>query len=391
MENILIKNNYFITENNFGDDFNITIYYLEQNKCKIIVRRLDDYCWGQDLKIKIMNIDNTDYEKISLGSCDENFKIIEYYTNIILYKIDYVEQIIPKVIIQTSNYDMNLNIYHYNSIMSFIELNPEYEYKFFTENECREFIKLNIFKELELENILDIYDLLIPGALKCDFFKYFYLYINGGCYFHCKTILKKPLCKIIDKDDKIILCSDEKSYYGGIMMVEKNNKYICNLLKTSYLNILNKNKGLNPFYTTRKLIFYEYFKDIKSKLTRHNDNIYLINQEKNEENIILKMFYKDYYHNYYNTNRDLRYLWNNDKFFYKNNILINEYKFYYDLENNNDKFEIYNINNNIFSMKRIDCDCGWGQNITLKIIYNDNVFIINVGNSDDNEKKFIVE
>lgn len=146
MENNLIKNNYFITDNDFNDDFSIIIYYLADNKCKIIIRRLDDYCWGQDLKIKIMTIDDTEYEKISLGSCDENFKIIEFYTNILLYKIDYIDQLIPKVIVQTSNYDMNLNIYHYNSIMTFIDLNPEYEYKFFTDDECRQFIKNNIFK-----------------------------------------------------------------------------------------------------------------------------------------------------------------------------------------------------------------------------------------------------
>jgi mannosyltransferase OCH1-like enzyme len=401
MENTLVKNNYYITDNIFNDDFSIIIYYLTENKCKIIIRRLDDYSWGQDLKIKLMNIDDTDYEKISVGSCDENFKIVEYYTNILLYKYDYIDQIIPKVIIQTSNYNMNLNIYHYNSIMTFIELNPEYEYIFFTDNECREFIKKNISKNIfnkEFENndlynndILKAYDLLIPGALKCDFFKYCYLYINGGCYFHCKTILKKSLCKIIEKDDKIILCGDEKSYYGGIIMVEKNNNYIYDLLKESYLNILNQNKEINPFYITRKLIFYEYFNNIESKLIRNNNNIYLNNIEKKEENVVLRMFYKNYYNNYYNTNRDFRYMWNKNIIFYKNNITINGYNFYYYLDNDNDKFEIQHLKNNIFSIKRTDCNCGWGQNIILNIINNDKIYNIIVGNSIENEKQFIVE
>ena len=397
MENTLVKNNYYITDNTFNDDFSIIVYYLTENKCKIIIRRLDEYSWGQDLKIKLMNIDDTDSEKISVGSCDENFKIVEYYTNILLYKCDYIDQIIPKVIIQTSNYNMNLNIYHYNSIMTFIELNPEYEYKFFTDYECREFIKNNILSE-EFENndlyngdILKAYDLLIPGALKCDFFKYYYLYIKGGCYFHCKTILKKPLCKIINSEDKIILCDDEKSYYGGIIMVEKNNEYIYNLLKDSYLNILNQNKGLNPFYITRKLIFYEYFNNIESKLIRSNNNIYLNNIEKKEENVVLRMFYKNYYNNYYNTSRDFRHMWNKNIIFYINNNSINGYNFYYYLENDNDKFEIYNLKNNIFSIKRIDCNSGWGQNIILNVINNDKIYNIIIGNSVENEKQFIVE
>ena len=204
-------------------------------------------------------------------------------------------------------------------------------------------------------------------------------------------ILKTSLCKIIDRDDKIILCDDEKSYYGGIIMVEKKNDYIYNLLKESYLNIINQNKGLNPFFITRKLIFYEYFNNIKSKLLRNNNNIYLINKDKKEENVVLRMFYKNYYNNYYNTSRDFRYMWNKNIIFYKNTLSINGYNFYYYLDNDNDKFEIYNIKNNIFNIKRIDTNSGWGQNIKLKVINNNNIFDIFIGNSNENEKKFIVE
>jgi hypothetical protein len=401
MEYILVKNNYIIINNNFNDDFSIIIYYLTENKCKIIIRRLDDYSWGQDLKIKLMNIDESDYEKISIGSCDENFKIIEYYTNILLYKCDYIEQTIPKIIIQTSNYDMSLNIYHYNSILTFIELNPEYKYTFFTNIECRDFIRNNssnnIFnKEFENKDLFNIdllkaYDLLIPCALKCDFFKYCYLYINGGCYFHCKLILKNPLCKIIEKEDKIILCGDGKSYYGGVIMVEKNNEYIYNLLKESYLNILNKNKGLNPFHITRKLLFYKYFNDYESKLLRINNNIYLNGKEENEENVLLRMSYKNYYNDFYNISRDFRNLWNKNIVFYNNNIFINGYNFYYYLENYIDTFEIYNFKNNIFIIKRTDNNTGWGQNINLNVIHNDKIYNIYIGNSKKNEKQFIVE
>ena len=286
---------------------------------------------------------------------------------------------------------MNLNIYHYNSIISFIELNPEYEYKFFTDNECRQYIKNNLSKIDEDYNILKAYDLLITGALKCDIFKYFYLYINGGCYFHSKMILKKSLRKIIDPMDNIILCGDEKSYYGGIIMVTKNNEYIYSLLKDSCINILKMNKGNEPYSVTRKLIFYENFNNIESKLIRHNDNIYLKNMEKNEENVILRMHYKNYYNNYYNTSRDFRYMWNLNLIFYKYNITITEYTFYYYLEADNDKFEIYNVENNIFSIKRIDTTTGWGQNIKLKVIHQENIYNIYVGNSNENEKNFIVE
>lgn len=156
---ILIKNNYYITDNPHNDEFHIAIYYVANNKCKIIVRRLDSAEWGQDLKIIIMDIDNVHFEKISLGSCDENLKVVDIYTNIILQQTIYEDQVIPKVIIQTSNENMNKSIFHYNSIISFVELNPEYEYKFFNDDDCRKFIVEN-FKD-----IIDEYDLLVPGKI----------------------------------------------------------------------------------------------------------------------------------------------------------------------------------------------------------------------------------
>jgi hypothetical protein len=400
-ENNLIENNYFVINNYYNDDFSIIIYYLDSHKCKILIRRLDNYNWGQDLKINIMDMENDKSEMISLGSCDENFKMIEYYTTITLIKKNYnTKQKIPKVIIQTSNYNMNHTIYHYNSVMTFIELNPEYKYTFFTDNECRQFIKENI-KELDKDifnfnvgEILNAYDLLIPGTLKCDIFKYLYLYLFGGCYFHCKTILKKPLFKIIKEDDSIILCNDEKSYYSGVICVEKENDFIFTLLQLSLENIITKKKGETPYDITRKLMFYESEKKtnvFSSKLIRFKDNIYVNNNNFSNENIVLRIFYKDYYQNYYNTFRDLRYLWNKNLIFYKYNFVINNYHFYYFLECDKDTFEITNLKSNIFSIKRTDAKSGWGQKIQLKIIYKDIVFSINVGSSNENEKKFFVE
>ena len=148
---------------------------------------------------------------------------------------------------------------------------------------------------------------------------------------------------------------------------------------------------MNPFYITRKLIFYEYFNNIESKLIRNNNNIYLNNIEKKEENVVLRMFYKDYYNNYYNTSRDFRHMWNKNIIFYKNNTSINGYNFHYYLDNDNDKFEINNLKNNIFLIKRIDCDSGWGQNIILNVINNNKRYNIIIGNSMENEKQFIVE
>jgi hypothetical protein len=316
----LISNNFFIVDNIFKDEFNIAIYFICNNKCKILIRRLDCIGWGQDLKIKLMDIQDDKFEKISLGSSEENLKIIELYTKITLYKNPNIEYTIPKIIIQTSNSGMNKDIFHYNSIMSFVDLNPDFQYKHFYDIDCREFIKNNLDNSDKEDKILDAFDLLIPGQLKADLFRYFYLYKNGGCYFDCKMVLKKSLSSIIKSNDKIILCNDDKSFYNGIIMIEKNNSIMYNCLKECVTNILNKNKFENRYKTTGRELFYKHFKNINTitKLNKKGDHIYL----NDSNNLILNYSYKNYYSNYYNTEKDLEFMWINNKYFYEEAELL---------------------------------------------------------------------
>lgn len=375
---VLISNNYDIIDNYYNDEFYITIYYLSDNKCNIIIKRLDDINWSQDLKIVIMDIDNNISEKISLGSSEENFKILDIYTKTKLFKIIYETQLIPKVIIQTSNYNIDRNIYHYNSIMSLRDLNPDYQYKLFNDEESRKFIKENYE-----ENILDAYDLLIPGSLKADLFRYCYLYTNGGCYFDCKISTKKSLNKIINKDDTIIICSG----YNGIICIEKNNTYMNNCIQICVNNILNKAHCDDPYSTTGNKVFLKCFENVKPKLYKTDDKIYV------NSDILFKLQYKNYYDNYLDTPKDFRYLWNINNYFYNKDNNILNYKFYYYPYEYDDKFKIIHLKKNIFLIKRIDTSTGWGQFIKLNVIDNDtNIkYYIYIGDSKDNEKVFIIE
>ena len=59
-EDVFIKNNYEIIKENLDKsilyDFHIAIYFLNSNKCKIIIRRLDEESgWNKNLKINIYN------------------------------------------------------------------------------------------------------------------------------------------------------------------------------------------------------------------------------------------------------------------------------------------------------------------------------------------------
>lgn len=406
---ILIDNNYELV-NNSNDDFHIVVYYLNENKCKIIVRRLDNFSgWGVNLKIKLYKLDkNIDFatvfpelsEYISIGNSEKNEKIINIYTKIKLYKKEESLQKIPKLIIQTTSTKNIENIDHYNSILTFIELNPEYEYKIFDDNECREFIKKN-FDEITLL----AYDLLIPGAFKADFFRYCILYIHGGCYFDCKQILRTSLNKIINEYDEFILCKDlDIGYFNAVIMSIKNNNHLLKTIEeckkkifsfNNYFNIYDKNfNHLNNILnlTGPKLIYYAI----------HNDM---------NENKIVKLYHviENFYHSYqnycikynnkiiitknYNTHiiinpQHYSVLWEKYEILYKNNKIINNYKFFIYAHLNTDIFNFYIINNESFIIIRTDNNSGWGHNYKLKIINEatNEIFYIEIGSSDKNYK-----
>lgn len=238
-DNIPIKNKVQLI-NTSHDDFHYVLYYLDNNKCKIIIRRLDsDGGWGINLKLKIFSNNKPEKsETFSIGSCDINCKILNLYTQIqiepIIYNGQY-NQLIPKIIFQTTHSKEIENIIHYNSIMTYIELNPEYEYRIFDDEQSRIFIKDNFDT-----NTLKAYDLLISGAFKADLFRYCYLYINGGCYFDCKSILRKPLREIILSNDDFILCKDiGTGYYNAVMMSIPKNNLVMDLIEVCVDNILN--------------------------------------------------------------------------------------------------------------------------------------------------------
>jgi hypothetical protein len=167
-----------------------------------------------------------------------------------------------------------------------------------------------------------------------------------------------------------------------------------NILIECVNNILNKNKGNNKYQTTGNELFNKHFKNINNdykKIFKIADNIYYDN------NLIINCFYKNYYINYYNTEKDLEYMWINNKYFYnKANTIKNndfEYNFYYITEKNN----IYNNliitweKNNIFKINNIENNNNFY--IKLKVIDNikNNIKYIDIGILVNNEKYFIIE
>jgi hypothetical protein len=374
-DDILIHNKYeIIKDNQYEDDFHMVIYYINESKCKIIIRRLDSECgWGLDLCVKI------DDEIISLGSSYKNNKVLYLYTNIRLLPYIPSLQNIPKTIIQTARDLTYKSLLHYNAVKTILELNPEYEYKFFTDSDCREFIKSNFSSD-----VLDSYDMLYPNAYKADLFRYCYIYINGGCYFDNKYILRMPLHRLIDKNDINIYCKDrgDNLMFNSIIISVKNATEIKNCIDAIVNHVKNNYYGSNSLEPTGPGLFNRFTYD-KNILLKH----IVDGKDYKDSKILIKsnniVFANTHYKGYYTSvsKQDYAYIFNQKNIYFKNIQKKSGYTILVYPHNNTDLFDVnYDDILKKISIKRVDKNEGWGLDLKIKIINNkdntENTYII---------------
>lgn len=349
---IPILNKYICEGDQTSTEAYAAIYYINSNKCSILVRPLTNNL--KYVRIVLFDLNSMSKEHLTIQSHQFNTHITQ--STRIHLKPDKVniehQQIIPKTIIQTSNSNNIPDLYLYNSIMSFIELNPEYKYFFFDDQDCREFIKCYFS-----EDILLAYDILVPGAYKADLFRCCYLYINGGCYFDAKTICKEPIRKWINKSLDIILVQDRphNAFYNAIMLSTPNHPIILKVINETVKRINERYYGeccLCP--TGPRLLWDICHNDVKpyirfvSDMTRRS--IYAnLNISTNIK--IIHTTYKDYYNNYSNIHTKVSYgynhLWNNRCIYYDDFYTLNEDVVLYILPHKHkDRFK-FQISNNL--------------------------------------------
>lgn len=142
-----------------------------------------------------------------------NYKSTIEGTDVILEKYK-----IPKIIHQTFRSD-DLPIELKKSVENLKSMNPDFEYRFYNDDDCFNFIKENYDKE-----ILHLYEKINPkyGSARADFFRYLLMYKIGGVYLDIKSSVSKPLNELILPTDEYILThwegrdwSDELNYYFG--------------------------------------------------------------------------------------------------------------------------------------------------------------------------------
>lgn len=395
----LIENKFKILNNEKNIDLHIVIYKLnEENKIKIIVRRLDcESGWNDNLKLELYdNYFKNRKELINIGLSEYNYKCIVINTKIDIYKLPDYNQNIPFYIIQTGYNNSFKSILHFNSIITFIELNPEYTYIYYNDIDGRKLLRENFSEEINYS-----YDILVPGAFKADILRYCLLYHIGGCYFDCKQILRYPIQTFIDKNKTLVLCNDviDNALLNAIIFSTKNNNILDKAIKDCSYNVIHK-LGKSPLDITGPIFLYKSIKkfiNVDNLILKNNrppdnfqdftndyinNNITIINDDK----IIINRFYKGYYENYLNTNH-YGILFNNNEIYYKNFQNINKIRFCIYPNKNNDKFSFSLKNSNTLIVKRIDSKEGWSFNLKILIILiNNEEHLIEVGSSMHNKK-----
>jgi mannosyltransferase OCH1-like enzyme len=272
---------------------------------------------------------------------------------------------IPKIIIKTSWHKRHsMPIQMIDALETTKRLNPDYELYYFDDDEVIEFMR-----EYS-DNALELYNKLVPGAFKADFFRVCFLYKYGGCYSDIGHIPRVSFNEIIG-DSNIVLVKDQYNqvilgidvrrfeYHGihnALMCSTKKHPFFKAIIDKTIENIQNEYYGENSLDVTGPTmigkVFNCYFTNLcdnkNSDLLVYGTRDYLCDKCKvrilkmsfafditnyfitdSNNNVYIQAKFNDYYNVMYTSKKTPRYtqLWNEKKvFLQKGFYLKNKYK-----------------------------------------------------------------
>ena len=149
-----------------------------------------------------------------------------------------------------------------------------WEYHHFNDEEIIEYFKQHPIPELP--NAIDVFKSFEKGQHKSDFFRYYYLYLNGGVYIDSDAMLEKDIESIIENYYFFTVASALKnnSMFNGFIGCDKNNTIIYTALK----NVYNMDKSVlanDYFYICKDLynIIDNYKRALEDVLVNSKDII----------------------------------------------------------------------------------------------------------------------
>jgi len=183
IESLILPRKLLYNVNNIYQNYNhnkhIDIKYYNNNTILLTITYFDNIPIEDIITLRIYNYDyniniknNNSYKQSYLLSLNINIDYINHNN----YNVDIIQ------CYKNNNIDIN-KFYSINTILNNI---PDMTYKFFNNNDIYNIISYD-------SNILNLYNKTNSIRMKINLFKLYYLYINGGLYINCKSILYHPL------------------------------------------------------------------------------------------------------------------------------------------------------------------------------------------------------
>lgn len=169
----------------------------------------------------------------------------------------------------------------YETINNNIHANPEFEFNYYTSNDCRKFISNNF-----VDQVLYAYDSLDYGPYKSNLCKYCILYMYGGVYLHSNYSIQTKLVQYL-QNLPLIFVKEKNDMISTDLMIAPPGLDIFRISIEVIINIVNNNKvSKNKKYQSIncKTLLYSLIKGknyTKYVTLYKNDNRSILDMETN--------------------------------------------------------------------------------------------------------------
>jgi mannosyltransferase OCH1-like enzyme len=196
----------------------------------------------------------------------------------------------------------------------FKNLNPDYSYNLYDDNDMDNFVNEHFKGE-----IAECYNKLNIIVAKVDFWRYLVLYKYGGIYLDMDSSIEKPLDELIRSTDEAIITAEGNPglYVQWALIFSKGHPIlkktieliISNIKNNSYPNDIHKMTGPSVYTKAINEIHMEIF---NNKIINHNTINRFTNIEYKSNNISYRLYGIDYNY-YFCCNHNLTHLLYNNK------------------------------------------------------------------------------
>lgn len=127
------------------------------------------------------------------------------------------------------------------------KMNPDYSYELFDDADCRQFILTHFGP-----NYANAFDILIPGAFKCDFWRYAKLYVDGGIYMDMDMVPLVPFDQMLNERDEFVSVVDSEPFaifaklpgiFQSFIACRPKHPILLLSLQLSFANIVTRRTG----------------------------------------------------------------------------------------------------------------------------------------------------